>query len=437
MGSAIASVESFEILDSRGWPTLRVCVELEGGHRGVASVPSGASTGKKEALELRDNDPKRYKGKGVLKAVSSVRDHILPALKGRDALDQTTIDQTLINLDGTENKSRLGANAILGVSMAVLRAASAVSGQPLYQCLGNREARRLPVPLINVINGGRHAANALDFQEFMIIPHGAKTFAEGLRYASETFHALDNILRQAGYSTGVGDEGGFAPGLRTSEEACELIVKAIAAAGFTPGKDIALGLDPAASSFAEDGQYRLEGSGEGFLTTGQLLRRYQLLCDAYPIVSIEDGFDEDDWDGFRQQTKEMGQRIQIVGDDIYVTNPKLIEQGIEGSVTNAVLIKLNQIGTVTETLTAIDLCRKAGWNWIISHRSGETEDTFIADLSVAAGGGQIKTGSVCRSERLAKYNRLLEIERGLGSSALYDSPFRALFGKPAGSVRSK
>lgn len=429
MRSAISSIDAFEILDSRGWPTLRVRVELEGGQTAVASVPAGASTGKREALELRDGDLARYKGKGVHNAAQNVRGSIFSALKGKDVLDQANIDQLLIDLDGTENKSRLGANAMLGVSMAVARAASVFMGRPLYRCFGKDEDFLLPVPLVNVVNGGKHAANALDFQEFMIIPHGAKTFAEGLRYATETFHALGNILREGGYPTGVGDEGGFAPDLKSSEEACEVIVKAIETAGFVPGKDVALGLDPAASSFMESGKYRLEGTAS--LTTQQLLRRYQSLCDAFPIVSIEDGFDEDDWDGFRQQTKEMGERVQIVGDDIYVTNPKLIARGIAGSITNAVLIKLNQIGTVTETLAAIDLCRKADWNWIISHRSGETEDTFIADLSVAMGGGQIKTGSVCRSERLAKYNRLLEIEHELGSSATYVSPFRSLFNASA------
>jgi len=391
-------------------------------------VPAGASTGKREALELRDKDPKRYQGKGVLKAVSSITKRISPKLKGYDAVEQERIDDAMIVLDGSPDKSELGANAILGVSMAVLRAASSSLRRPLFQCFGLSGPYRLPVPMVNVINGGKHAANSLDFQEFMIIPHGAPSFTEALRYAAETFHALGAILDRRGYVTSVGDEGGFAPDLKNSEEACGIIVEAIRDAGFKPGTDIALGLDPAASSFAEEGFYHLGGSGGGILSSEQLLDQYKFLCNKFPIVSIEDGFGEDDWHGFSLQTRIQGDMIQVVGDDLFVTNPALIARGIAERATNAVLIKLNQIGTVTETLKSIKLCREAGWGWIISHRSGETEDTFIADLSVAAGGGQIKTGSVCRSERLAKYNRLLEIERELGSPD-FQSPFAALAGQ--------
>ena len=420
----IRGIDAFEILDSRGYPTLRVSVELEGGHRGVASVPSGASTGRHEALELRDGDPKRYRGKGVLKAAANVRERIANHLKGRDAGEQERIDQALIELDGTENKSVLGANAILGVSMAVARAAGSAFGLPLYKYLGNAGACRLPVPMMNVINGGQHAQNSLDFQEFMIVPHGAPTFGEALRYGAETFHALKEILHQRGYSTAVGDEGGFAPNLTSNEEACELIVDAIGKAGYRAGEDVAIALDPAASSFAKDGKYVLAKSEAGEVSRDDLLHLYARMVRSYPIVSIEDGFAEDDWAGFRAQMAMLGDRIQIVGDDLYVTNPRFIRRGIEEHATNAVLIKLNQIGTVTETVKAIKTCRETGWNYIISHRSGETEDTFIADFAVAMGGGQIKTGSLSRSERLAKYNRLLEIERELASMATYESPFK-------------
>jgi enolase len=426
MSTAIESIDAFEILDSRGWPTLRVTVTLESGQAGVASVPTGASTGRCEAVELRDRDPTRYAGRGVLKAIENVHHRILPHLRGKDACDQELIDRSLIELDGTQNKSALGANAIVGVSTAVARAAAAAKRVPLYRSIGGRDACRLPVPMINVINGGKHADNSLDFQEFMIIPCGAPTFAEGLRYAAETFHVLADLLRQRGYPTAVGDEGGFAPPLESNAEACEIITEAIRAAGFVPGSAIAIGLDPAATSFWKDGRYHLDKSGEGTLTRDQLHSYYRRLCDTYPIVSIEDGFAEEDWDGFRLQTEALGDRIQVVGDDLYATNPQLIGRGIDQGTTNAVLIKLNQIGTVTETLRAIELCRTAGWRWIVSHRSGETEDTFIADFTVATGAGQIKTGSVCRSERLAKYNRLLEVERELGSAAMYENPFRAL-----------
>jgi enolase len=423
MGLAIKDIDAFEILDSRGYPTLRVLAELEGEHRGIASVPSGASTGRHEAIELRDGDVGRYGGKGVLGAVSNVRSIIRQRLQGCDGTQQEAIDQCLIDLDGTENKSHLGANAILGVSMAIARAAASASGRPLYSHLGGASARRLLVPLMNVINGGRHAGNSLDFQEFMIVPHGAPTFTEALRYGAETFHALSDGLRKAGHATAVGDEGGFAPNLRSPDEACEFILEAIRVVGLRPGSDLALALDPAASSFARQGEYVFEKANGQRTSRDGLLALYQRLVDVYPIVSIEDGFAENDWDGFRAQTARLGDRIQIVGDDLYVTNPRFIRRGIRERATNAVLVKLNQIGTVSETIKAIDICRQAGWRYVISHRSGETEDTFIADFAVAMGGGQLKAGSPSRSERLAKYNRLLEIERELGSSATYESPF--------------
>jgi len=423
MTSAIQTLSAYEILDSRGYPTLRVAATLEDGHIGIASVPSGASTGRHEALELRDGDVARYGGKGVLRAVSNVNEVIRGRLAGMAAAPQEPIDAALIALDGTENKTKLGANAILGVSMAVARAAAASSGFPLYRYLGGSSAVRLPAPMMNVINGGQHAQNSLDFQEFMIVPHGAPSFAEALRYGAETFHALHDLLHKVGYSTAVGDEGGFAPNLKTIEEACELIVAAIRKVGLRAGDDVAIALDPAASSFAEDGQYVFAKSGNKIFSRDELLALYNRLIDTYPIVSIEDGFAEDDWEGFRLQTAACGDRIQIVGDDLYVTNPRFIQRGIESGATNAVLIKLNQIGTVTETIKAVQVCRDAGWAYVISHRSGETEDTFIADFAVAMGGGQIKTGSLSRSERLAKYNRLLEIERELGSAAIYESPF--------------
>ena len=420
----IKSIDALEILDSRGNPTLRVTVELENGRRGTASVPSGASTAQREAIELRDGDPARYGGKGELKAVSIVREVIQPKLRGFDVSHPFAIDDALIVLDGTENKSRLGANAILGVSMAAARAAAMTLRIPLYAYLGGPMAHRLPVPMMNVINGGMHADSKLDFQEFMIVPHGASTFAEALRHGAETFHALKSLLRQRGYSTAVGDEGGFAPQLREPDEACDLIMEAIQTAGLKAGTEVAIALDPAASSFFKDGQYRFDKSGGGNLGADELGELYRYLVNAYPIVSVEDGFAEDDWQGFRAHCAMLGGRIQIVGDDLYATNPALIARGVVENATNAALIKLNQIGTVAETVKAIDQCRKAGWGFIISHRSGETEDTFIADFSVAMGGGQIKAGSLCRSERLAKYNRLLEIERELGASARYESPFR-------------
>jgi enolase len=415
----IQSVRALEILDSRGTPTLRVFAQLEDGTIGAASVPSGASTGEHEAVELRDADPHRYLGKGVRKAVANVNDVIGPQLHGVDWTEQARVDRLLCRLDGTPNKGRLGANAILGVSQAIARAAAQSRGVPLYDDLGRAGARRLPVPMMNVINGGKHADSSLDFQEFMIVPQGAASFSEALRYGSETFQALKSLLHERGLSTGVGDEGGFAPALKSNEQACELIVAAIARAGYRPGEDIAIALDPAASSFFENAEYRLTRSRQGNKSSREMIALYRSWLDRYPIVSLEDGLAENDWEGFHQLTAELGGRIQIVGDDILVTNPTYIRRGIAEKTCNAALIKLNQIGTVTETVEAIELCREAGWGFVVSHRSGETEDTFIADLSVAMGGGQIKTGSLCRSERIAKYNRLLEIEAELGDRAEY------------------
>ncbi len=415
--TTIRSVRAMEILDSRGNPTVRAFVELEDGTKVSASVPSGASTGENEAVEKRDGDAKRYGGKGVLKAVAAVNDYLGPKLIGLAPGHQAEIDRLLIELDGTPNKDRCGANAILGISMAVARAAAASDRLPLYAYLGGPEACGLPVPMMNILNGGKHADNSVDFQEFMVMPVGAPTFAEALRYGAETFHSLKSILKKKGYATAVGDEGGFAPNLKSNEEAVEVIVEAIEATGYTPGKDIAIALDPAASSFWEDGAYRLTKSGQGPKSSSEMTDLYRTWVQKYPIHSIEDGLAENDWEGFQAQTALLGDTIQIVGDDIYVTNTRFIARGIAESTTNAVLIKLNQIGTVTETIEAIALCRKAGWGFVISHRSGETEDAFMADFAVAMGGGQIKTGSACRSERICKYNRLLEIEAELGRKA--------------------
>jgi len=422
MKPVITSVDALEILDSRGNPTLRVYVGLGDGTRGVASVPSGASTGENEAVELRDGDAARYGGKGVRRAVAFVKESLAPQILGMEPSHQAEIDQTMIDLDGTPNKAKLGANAILGVSMAVARAAAKAARLPLYAYLGGPGAVRLPVPMMNILNGGKHADNSVDFQEFMVMPIGAPTFAEALRYGAETFHALKKLLHQRGLATSVGDEGGFAPNLRSNEEACEVIVEAIQAAGFVAGKDVAIALDPAASSFFEEGAYRLAKSGQGRKSSAEMVALYAEWIAKFPIVSIEDGLDENDWEGFRAQTARMGDRIQIVGDDIFVTNSRFIARGIQEKASNAVLIKLNQIGTVTETIASIDLCRKAGWGFVVSHRSGETEDAFLADFAVAMGGGQIKTGSACRSERIAKYNRLLEIEAELGASARFANP---------------
>jgi len=422
MTSMIASLSAMEILDSRGNPTVRVFCGLDDGVRVSASVPSGASTGENEAVELRDGDEQRYDGKGVLAAVRNVNERIAPKVIGMSPSRQSLIDRLMIDLDGTPNKSELGANAILGVSMAVARAAAEAAKLPLYAYLGGPGAVRLPVPMMNILNGGKHADNSVDFQEFMVMPLGAPSFAEALRYGAETFHALKRILAKKSYATAVGDEGGFAPNLGNDEEACELIVEAITAAGYEPGQELAIALDPAASSFYEEGLYHLGKSGQGRKTSKEMTELYADWIGKYPIVSIEDGLAEDDWEGFREHTAALGGRIQIVGDDIYVTNTKFIERGIREEATNAVLIKLNQIGTVTEAIEAVNLCRKAGWGYVISHRSAETEDVFMADFAVAMGGGQIKTGSACRSERIAKYNRLLEIEAELGRAAVLGNP---------------
>jgi enolase len=419
MKPEISSIRAMEILDSRGNPTLRVHVTLSNGMEASASVPSGASTGENEAVELRDGDKKRYGGKGVLKAVGNVNNVIGPGLVDVDLFHQAEIDRMMIDLDGTPNKAKLGANAILGVSMAVARAAAQAAGLPLYAYLGGPGATRLPVPMMNILNGGKHADNSVDFQEFMVMPIGAPTFTEALRYGAETFHALKKILAKKGYATSVGDEGGFAPNLKSNEEACEVIVEAIKAAGYKPGKDVAIALDPAASSFYEDGAYNLAKSGQGKKTSAEMTDLYAKWIKKYPIVSIEDGLAENDWEGFKAHTAALSDKVQIVGDDLYVTNTRFILRGIQEKSTNAVLIKLNQIGTVTETIEAIQLCRKAGWGFVISHRSGETEDAFMADFAVAMGGGQIKTGSACRSERIAKYNRLLETEQELGKQACF------------------
>jgi enolase len=419
MNGKISAVHAMEILDSRGNPTIRVFVHLDNGIVESASVPSGASTGENEAVELRDGDKKRYSGKGVMKAVKNVNEIIARTVVGLNPASQSHIDKVMIELDGTPNKGKLGANAILGVSMAVARAAAKAADLPLYAYLGGPGAVRLPAPMMNILNGGKHADNSVDFQEFMVMPVGSPNFAEALRYGAETFHCLKSILKKKGYATSVGDEGGFAPNLKSNDEACEVIVAAIEAAGYKPERDIAIALDPAASSFYEDGQYNLAKSGQGKKSSSQMTQLYKNWIEKYPIVSIEDGLAENDWQGFQEHTSVLGGKIQIVGDDIYVTNTEFIKRGIKEHTTNAVLIKLNQIGTVTETIEAIELCRKVGWGYVISHRSGETEDAFMADFAVAMGGGQIKTGSACRSERIAKYNRLLEIENELGKAARY------------------
>ena len=419
MNTSIKSVRAIEILDSRGNPTLRAYVTLNSGITANASVPSGASTGENEAVELRDGDKRRYGGKGVLKAVSNVNNTIAPKLIGLDAANQAEIDPVMLDLDGTPNKGKLGANAILGVSMAVARAAAEAANLPLYAYLGGPGARRLPVPMMNILNGGKHAENSVDFQEFMVMPVGAPSFSEALRYGAETFHALKSILHKKGFATGVGDEGGFAPNLESNEQACDLILEAISNAGFRAGTDIALALDPATSSFFENGSYNLEKSKQGKKSTADMINLWKTWVARYPIISIEDGLAENDWSGFKELTAQIGDKVQIVGDDLFVTNTRFVQRGIQERSANSVLIKLNQIGSVTETVETIDMCRKAGWGYIISHRSGETEDSFMADFAVAMGGGQIKTGSSCRSERMAKYNRLLEIESELGKTAVF------------------
>lgn len=419
---SISNIFALEILDSRGNPTVRVYVELSDGTKASSSVPSGASTGENEAVELRDGDKSRYGGKGVLQAVEHVNGPIKKLLVGMDPGRQTEIDAQLIQLDGTPTKSKLGTNAILGASMSVAKAASQSANIPLYEYLGGASSAVLPIPMMNIINGGKHADNSVDFQEFMVMPVGAPNFREALRSGAETFHALKGILAKKGYNTAVGDEGGFAPDLKSNEEAVEVIIEAISAAGYKPGRDISIALDPAASSFYENGKYQLKKSGEGSKTSSEMTQLYKRWIDEYPIVSLEDGLDENDWVGFTDHTHKLGEQVQIVGDDIFVTNTSFIKKGIEQKAANAVLMKLNQIGTVTETVQAIELCRAAGWGYVVSHRSGETEDSFMADFAVAMGGGQIKTGSACRSERIAKYNRLLEIEHELGGSAKFGPP---------------
>ncbi len=416
----ITDIVAREILDSRGNPTVQADVYLDDGTVGRAAVPSGASTGKREALELRDGDPKRYAGKGVLKAVSNINELIAPELEGMPAYMQREIDSIMLELDGTENKSRLGANAILAVSMAVARAAANSLAMPLYAYLGGTMARTLPLPMMNIINGGAHADNNLDFQEFMIVPAGFECFSEAIRAGAEIFHSLKGILREKGLATSVGDEGGFAPNLKTNEEALDLILKAIEKAGYKPGDDVFLALDVAASELWEgQGHYRLRWSTGTSLSSSELIELYEKLVGKYPIVSIEDGLGEDDWEGWKELTRRLGNRIMLVGDDIFVTNPEIIRRGIEEGISNSVLIKLNQIGTVSETVDAVALVQRKGMKAVISHRSGETEDPFIADFAVAMETGFIKTGSASRSERIAKYNRLLQIEEELGEQAYF------------------
>jgi len=416
--TAIVDIKGREILDSRGNPTVEVDVTLETGAFGRAAVPSGASTGAHEALELRDGDPERYGGKGVLKAVEAVNHDLLDLLAGLDAEDQGLIDGMMIELDGSADKSKLGANAILGVSLAVAKAASEEAALPLYRYLGGVGARTLPVPLMNIVNGGAHADNALDIQEFMIVPRGAANFAEALRCGAEVFHGLRKALAAAGHNTNVGDEGGFAPNLGSAEEALGFIVTAIEAAGYKPGEEVGLALDCAASEFFEDGKYALAGEGKTLDSAG-MADYLAGLCAGYPIVSIEDGMAEDDWDGWAALTEALGDKVQLVGDDLFVTNPVRLARGIEAGIANSILVKLNQIGTLTETLDTVGMAHKAGYSTVISHRSGETEDTTIADLVVATNSGQIKTGSLSRSDRTAKYNQLLRIEAELGPAAVY------------------
>lgn len=415
----IDRVSALEVLDSRGNPTVMARVDLNDGTIGSAVVPSGASTGSREALEKRDGDKKRYLGKGVLGAVQAINTEIHDALQGLDVLQQAELDEVLIDLDGTENKSELGANAILGVSMAIACAAAKASSLPLYRYLGGASARTLPVPMMNILNGGAHADNNVDIQEFMVLPVGAPSFQEGLRWGAEIYHALKAVLKSRKLATAVGDEGGFAPNLDSNEEALELIQEAIKKAGYRPGKDVFLAFDCAANEFHDGKAYLLDGSKK---SPAALVDYYQGLCTRHPIISIEDGMAESDWKGWKKLTDAMGSQKQIVGDDLFVTNPAILAKGISEGVANAILIKLNQIGTVTETLRAVEMAHKAGYRTIISHRSGESEDTFIADLAVATGAGQIKTGAPCRTDRVAKYNRLLQIEWELGAASRYAGP---------------
>ncbi len=423
--SAIVDIVGREVLDSRGNPTVECDVLLESGVMGRAAVPSGASTGSREAIELRDGDKSRYLGKGVLKAVEHINTEISEAVLGLDASEQAFLDKTLIDLDGTDNKSRLGANAMLAVSMAVARAAAEESGLPLYRYLGGMGGMQLPVPMMNVINGGAHANNSLDLQEFMIIPVGAPSFREAVRWGAEVFHALKKIINDKGMSTAVGDEGGFAPSVENHEAAIQLILQAIDAAGYTAGEQIALGLDCAASEFYKDGHYVLEGEGGIRLTAQQWTDMLATWVDKYPIISIEDGMAEGDWDGWKHLTERLGKNVQLVGDDLFVTNTKILKEGIDKGIGNSILIKINQIGTLTETFAAIEMAKRAGYTAVISHRSGETEDSTIADIAVGTNAGQIKTGSLSRSDRIAKYNQLLRIEEDLGDIAVY--PGRGAF----------
>ena len=421
----IDHIHAREILDSRGNPTVEADVILKDGIAGRAAVPSGASTGEHEAVELRDDDPKRYGGKGVLRAVSNVNEIIAPELKGKDALDQAAIDKALIDLDGTPNKSKLGANALLAVSMANARAAANYRKLPLYRYLGGEAARTLPVPMMNIINGGAHADNNVDFQEFMIVPVGAARFSEALRMGAEIFHSLKSVLKKKGYATSVGDEGGFAPNLKSNDEAIETILAAIAQTGYRAGEDVLLALDPAASEFYDGRSYVFKKSDGRKLSPAEMISYWKDWAAKYPIISIEDGMAENDWDGWKSLTEEIGARVQLVGDDLFVTNTKFLSKGIEMGVANSILIKVNQIGTLTETLQCIEMAKSSGRTAVISHRSGETEDSFIADLAVATNAGQIKTGSLSRSDRIAKYNQLLRIEEELGDTARY--PGRAAF----------
>ena len=425
--ATIKSIDALEILDSRGNPTVQVRVTLDTGATGVAKVPSGASTGSREAVELRDGDKKRYNGKGVRKAVDNVISLIQPAVKGWDAADQKSLDEKLISLDGTPNKSKLGANAILGVSLATARAAAEEKKVPLYRHLAARQEYVLPVPMLNVLNGGKHADNNVDFQEFMVVPFGAPSFAEALEAAAETFHALQDVLHRKGYETGVGDEGGFAPRLKSNEEPMELLATAVEKAGYRLGREVAINLDPAASEFYEDGVYVFRKSDRSRKSSEEMIALWADWLKKYPVFSLEDGLGENDWAGWKKLTTQLGEKVQLVGDDVFVTNPEIFAKGIEEGVANSILIKLNQIGTVTETLRSIEMARRSNYTAVVSHRSGETDDTSIADLSVATGVGQIKTGSSCRGERVAKYNRLLEIEKELGRSAKYAG--RAAYGR--------
>jgi enolase len=425
--AAIVDIRAREVLDSRGNPTVEADVVLASGVVGSAMVPSGASTGEREAIELRDGDKSRYLGKGVLNAVNNVKTEIRSAIIGMDAADQEGIDNKMIALDGTESKSRLGANALLAISMAAAHAAAQESKQPLYRYLNKTGEFVMPVPMMNIINGGSHADNSVDLQEFMILPVGAPTFREAIRYGAEVFHNLAKVLKSKGLATTVGDEGGFAPNLSSNEEAISVILQAIEQAGYKPGVDIYLGLDAAASEYYSDGVYDLASENKQY-SSAQMADFFVDWVNKYPIISIEDGFDENDWDGWKVMTEKLGGRIQLVGDDLFVTNPKILKRGIEQSIANSILIKVNQIGTLTETLAAIDMARKAGYSAVVSHRSGETEDTTIADLVVATGTGQIKTGSLSRSDRVAKYNRLMKIEEELGGVARYAgrSAFKSL-----------